>query len=154
MHLTQLNENPNAALSAKSNLYQTQIEYILNDLNGRDLPDYVAKAINAAVEELNTTTKTEYALHKLLKQKQTDIVKVLEKELKIVPINYYRNLWMMVGMAAFGLPLGVAFGTAIGSMGMMGIGLPIGMVIGIAVGTKFDKRAHEDGRQLSVEIKN
>lgn len=154
MHLTQLNDNPNAALSAKSNLYHIQIEYILNDLNNRDLPDYVVNSINAAVEELNATTKTEYALHKLLKQKQTDIVKVLEKELKIVPINYYRNLWMVVGMAAFGLPLGVAFGTAIGSMGMMGIGLPIGMVIGIAVGTKFDKRAHEDGRQLSVEIKN
>lgn len=154
MQLIELNENPNAALSAKSNLYHTQIEYILNDLNNRDLPDYVVNSINAAVEELNATTKTEYALHKLLKQKQTDIVKLLEKELKIVPINYYRNLWMAVGMAAFGLPLGVAFGTAIGNMGMMAIGLPIGMVIGIAVGTKFDKRAHEDGRQLSVEIKN
>ncbi len=153
MHLTQLNENPNAALSAKSNLYHTQIEYILNDLKSRDLPDYVVQSINDAVEELNATTKTEYALHKLLKKKQNDIVKLLEKELKIVPINYYRNLWMVVGMSAFGLPLGVAFGTAMGSMGLLGIGLPIGMAIGITVGSNMDKKAHEDGRQLSVEIK-
>ncbi len=154
MHLTPLNENPNAALSAKSNLYHTQIEYILNDLKGRDLPDYVIKSINADVEEINASTKTDYALHKLLKQKQRDIVKVLEKEMKIVPINYYRNLWMVLGMAVFGVPTGVAFGTAIGSMAFMGIWLPIGMAIGIAVGSVMDKKAMADGRQLSIEIKN
>lgn len=153
MHFTKLNENLNVASSTGSNLYFTQIEYILNDLKERDLPDYVVNSINAAVEELNATTKTEYALQKLLKQKQSDIVKLLEKELKIVPINYYRNLWMVVGMAAFGLPLGVAFGTAIGNMGMMAIGLPIGMALGIAMGSNMDKKAQEEGRQLSVEIK-
>lgn len=154
MHIIQLKEIPNAAMSAKSNLYYTQIEYILNDLSGRDLPDYIVQSINVAVEELNAATKTDYALQKLLKQKQKDVVTLLEKEMKIVPINYYRNLWMVVGMAAFGMPLGIAFGTAIGNLGMMAIGIPIGMVIGIAVGTQLDKKAFEEGRQLSVEIKN
>lgn len=154
MMLITLKDNPNAALSTKSNLYHTQIEYILRDLEGRDLPVYVVESINAAVAEINATTKTDYALHKLLKQKQGEIVKILEKELKIVPINYYRNLWMVVGMTTFGLPLGIAFGTAIGNYGMMAIGMPIGMALGIAVGTNMDKKALEDGRQLSVEIKN
>ena len=74
--------------------------------------------------------------------------------MKIVPINHYRNLWMVIGMSAFGLPLGVAYGTSIGNIGMMAIGLPIGMVIGIAIGTNMDKKALADGRQLSIEIKN
>jgi hypothetical protein len=154
MQLIELNDNENAKKSAKSNLYHTQIEFILRDLNGRDLPNYVIKSINGDIEEINATTKTDFALHKLLKKKQKEIITHLEKEMKIVPINHYRNLWMVIGMSAFGLPLGVAFGTSIGNIGMMAIGLPIGMVIGIAVGTNMDKKALADGRQLSIEIKN
>ncbi len=56
-------------------------------------------------------------------------------------------------MAAFGIPLGVAFGISIGNMGLLGIGLPIGMVIGMAVGSVMDKKAVESGRQLDLEIK-
>ena len=89
----------------------------------------------------------------MLKQKRFKIIKLLEKELKIVPKNYYRNLWFIVGMSVFGLPLGVAFGISIGNLGLLGIGLPIGMVIGIAVGSGMDKKAHKEGRQLNIEIK-
>jgi len=154
MKLIELNENDNATKSAKSNLYHTQIEFILRDLDGRDLPDYLIKSINADIEEINSTTKTDYALHNLLKKKQKEIVTLLEKEMKIVPINHYRNLWMVIGMSAFGIPLGFAFGMAIGTIALMGLGIPIGMVIGIAVGTNMDKKAQADGRQLSIEIKN
>ena len=154
MKLTELKQNENAVKSAKSNLYHTQIEYILRDLDGRDLPDYVIKSINADIEEINSTDKTDYALHKLLKKKQKEIVTLLEKEMKIVPINHYRNLWMVIGMSAFGLPLGVAYGTSIGNIGMMGIGIPIGMGIGIVLGSSMDKKALADGRQLSIEVKN
>ena len=56
-------------------------------------------------------------------------------------------------MAAFGIPLGVAFGTSAGNMGLLGVGLPIGMVIGMAVGSDMDKKAFKDGKQLDLEIK-
>ena len=154
MQITELKQNENAAKSAKSNLHHTHIEYILRDLDGRDLPDYVIKSINADVEEINSTDKTDYALYKLLKKKQREIVTLLEKEMKIVSINHYRNLWMVIGMSAFGIPIGVAFGISIGTMGMMGIGLPIGMGIGIGLGISMDKKALADGRQLSIEVKN
>ncbi len=58
---------------------------------------------------------------------------------------------MSLGMAAFGLPLGVVFGSSTGNMGLLGIGLPIGMVIGMGVGSKMDKKAFEEGRQLDLE---
>ena len=154
MTLIELNDNENAKKSANSNLYHTQIEFILRDLIGRDLPDYVVKSINADVEEINSTVETEFALNKLLRRKQKEIVTLLEKEMNIVPINHYRNKWMVVGMSAFGLPLGIDFGTSIGNIGMMAIGLPIGMAIGIVIGTNMDKKALADGRQLSVEIKS
>ena len=58
---------------------------------------------------------------------------------------------MALGMAAFGVPLGVAFGTSLDDMSFLAIGLPIGMVIGLAVGSGMDKKALEEGRQLDVE---
>jgi hypothetical protein len=73
--------------------------------------------------------------------------------MKLVPKDYYRSLWMTLGMSAFGIPMGVVFGISMGSMAYLGIGLPIGLVIGIAVGTAMDKKALEEGRQLDVEIK-
>ena len=76
-----------------------------------------------------------------------------EKELKIVTKNYYRNLWMVLGMSAFGLPLGVAFGLSLGNIGLLAIGLPIGMAIGTLVGSKLDKKALESGKQLDIELK-
>ena len=93
------------------------------------------------------------ALSHLIKKKQNKIIKLTEKELKIVPKNYYRNLWMVLGMSAFGLPLGVAFGLSLGNIGLLAIGLPIGMAIGTLVGSKLDKKALESGKQLDIELK-
>ena len=77
----------------------------------------------------------------------------MEKEHKMVTKNHYRNTWLAQGMAAFGIPLGVAFGTSLGNMAYLGIGLPIGMAIGSAVGKRMDKKALEEGRQLDLELK-
>ncbi|MFC3414076.1 hypothetical protein [Algoriphagus hitonicola] len=71
---------------------------------------------------------------------------------KIVSKNHYRYTWMSPGMAAFGIPLGVVFGTSLGNMAFLAIGLPIGMAIGISVGSAMDKKASEEGRQINLEI--
>ncbi|MBT8316487.1 MAG: hypothetical protein KJN86_02560 [Lutibacter sp.] len=108
--------------------------------------------INAAIEQLDTSVSSEKKLKDEIIKVQKSILKKLEKELKIVTKNYYRNLWLVLGMATFGIPLGVAFGTTIGNMGLIGIGLPLGMAIGMAVGTGMDKKAFKEGRQLNLEI--
>ena len=83
----------------------------------------------------------------------TKIIKKLEKEVKLVPKNYYSYLWLAIGIASFGVPIGVAFGAMLGNMAFLGIGLPIGLAIGFLVGYEMDKKAYEEGRQLDVEIK-
>jgi drug/metabolite transporter (DMT)-like permease len=88
-----------------------------------------------------------------MKKTQTQIIKLIEKKHKLVTKNHYRNTWLAIGMAVFGIPLGVAFGTSLGNMALLGIGLPIGMAIGMGVGTGMDKKALEEGRQLDLEIK-
>lgn len=74
-------------------------------------------------------------------------------ELKLVPKNYYRHLWIGVGMAAFGIPIGVTFGSVLGNMGLLGAGLPLGIAMGAGVGARMDKKAAEEGRQLDLELK-
>ncbi|AZA59430.1 hypothetical protein EG349_03650 [Chryseobacterium shandongense] len=110
--------------------------------------------MNRETAIINSTALRDKDLHKVLKQKQNDIIKLLEKEHKIVPKNYYRNLWMAVGMGAFGLPIGVAFGLLMHNIALLSIGLPIGLGIGVVVGSSLDKKAEAEGRQLNVEIKH
>ncbi|MFW5708571.1 MAG: hypothetical protein ACOC12_11640, partial [Bacteroidota bacterium] len=84
--------------------------------------------------------------------KQANIFSFLEKELKLVPANYYRNTWLAIGMAAFGLPIGAAFGILTGNIALIGIGLPIGLAVGMALGSEMDKKAAEEGRQLDLSV--
>ena len=139
---------------ADSKLYKLYIQFtqLINELKKKDLPDIIVEAINEDIKDLNSLTTSEQ-VKVAVKQKQTKIIKLLEKQLKIVPVNYYRNIWLAVGMSAFGLPLGVAIGLSLGNIGLLGIGLPIGMAIGAGVGTGMDKKALQEGRQLNVEIK-
>jgi predicted RND superfamily exporter protein len=153
MNIIELKSRQNISTDIKLSKIYSQFEVLLSELKRKELPSKFIESVNQDIEELNSTSLTDNELRKLVKKKQTRIIKLAEKELKIVPKNYYRNLMLAVGMSVFGLPIGVAFGLSIGNMGLLGIGLPIGMVIGIAIGSIIDKKAFEEGRQLDVEIK-
>ncbi len=129
-----------------------QFEKLLSELRKRELPDKVVQSINTNIDLIGPAMEPEKAYLKQLRKTQTDILRLIEKELKLVPKNHYRNVWLAVGIAAFGVPLGVAIGAGIGNMAFMGIGLPIGIPIGLAIGTGLDKKAADEGRQLDVEI--
>ena len=152
MKIIELKKRPNIEKNSKSKEAYLQLEKLLNELTKRELPNNMVVSINKELEELNFLTDSRKELKKRIKKKQCNITKSLENELKIVSKNHYRNLWMAVGMAAFGLPFGVAFGSILGNMAFLGIGLPIGMVIGMALGSRMDKKAFEEGRQLALDI--
>ncbi|MEE1885312.1 hypothetical protein [Pedobacter flavus] len=154
MNIKELNSREDISNDDKLNKAYSQFGELLNELKSKELNHDVYNLINDSVDVLNSSNLNGVQLIKLLKQKQTAILKQVEKTHKIVPINYYRTLWMVLGMTAFGLPLGVAFGLSVGNIGLLAIGLPIGMGIGVVVGMSMDKRALEEGRQLNIEIKN
>lgn len=153
MEIDQLNLESDKINNQKLNELYSQFQEILEKLNDKKLSSEAVQYINNIVEETNITTLQNKALLKFLKNKQNLIIKYLEKEHKIVPKNYYRGIWIAVGMAAFGLPIGVAFGLIMKNMGLIGIGLPIGLGFGVAVGTSMDKKALQEGRQIDVELK-
>jgi hypothetical protein len=154
MTLTPLKERTDIATDTKLNGMYTQLGVFLQELEKKSPTPELATYINSCVEEINNSTLAGNGLRRLLRTKQGAVVKQAEKTMKLVPKNYYRNLWMMVGMSAFGVPLGAGFGAIMGNMGLLGLGLPIGMAIGLAVGSGMDKKALQEGRQLEVEFKH
>ena len=154
MELFELKEKGDFPDNIKLNRIYRQFQEILKELRKRELPEKIVELINPKIEDLNSTSYTDKELIKLFKKKQKIILELLEKESKIVPKNHYRNLWMAVGMSAFGLPIGVVLGlTVLDNVALLGIGVPIGMAIGIALGSGMDKKALKEGRQLDLEIK-
>lgn len=153
MNIPELKERHDVSEHIKLNGIYTQFRILLNELRTKELPPSLTVMIHKDLEELNTTPLTGETLRKLLKKKQTNLLKTLEKDVKIVPKNHYRNLWLALGMTVFGIPIGLIFGSSIDNMGLMTLGLPIGMTIGIAVGSQMDKKAFEEGRQLNIELK-
>ncbi|NLA63712.1 MAG: hypothetical protein GX857_10980 [Bacteroidales bacterium] len=132
----------------------SQFDNLLTELKKMELPEDIAFTINIEIEKINGVTDSDKMLRKQIRSSQTSIIKLIEKQLKLVTRNYYRNTWMVLGMAAFGIPLGAAYGSITGNMAFISIGLPIGMVLGMAIGAGMDKKALKEGRQLDIEIKN
>lgn len=135
-----------------SNAYQ-QLGKLLNALEVKELSIYSVDFINNEIEKLNSISVIDKYFVKAIKEKETRIIKLIEKNHKIVPINHYRKLWMALGMPAFGIPMGLLFSVSIGNYGMLAIGIGMGMIIGVGVGTSMDKKAFNEGRQLDFEVK-
>lgn len=153
MNILELNPRSDLQNDPKSAAAFSQFSDMVKAVKEKELNPAVVTALNEGIQSINSTPLTGKDLTKLIKTKQQGILKLLEKEQKIVPKNYYRTMWMLLGMTSFGLPMGVAFGMAMGNIGLLGLGLPIGMAIGLAVGTSMDKKAVAEGRQLNFEVK-
>ncbi|WP_210465778.1 hypothetical protein [Rufibacter roseolus] len=153
MEINKLNQRPDLGENTRESKAYLQFEKLLSELSKRNLPDEVLSSINKEIGEINSISVSGSILTKEVKKRQTSILKLVEKELKLVPKAHYRNMGLAGGMSAIGLPIGVVFGLTLGNMAFLGLGLPIGLAIGSAVGAGMDKKAFEEGRQLDVEIK-
>lgn len=102
MNSIELKERQDISANFKVAKVYKQLGNLLTELKKKEIPDHIIKAINRDVEALNSTNLLD---NELVKQKQSKIVKLLEKELKIVPQKYYTKLWLALGMSVFGIRL-------------------------------------------------
>lgn len=151
MKLQELNERPVIEVIPKLNQKYIQFSSLLQELNEKEISVEIIDAINIHIERVNEVPDNE--LKKQLRKSQWAILKLIEKELKLVAVHHYRNMWMALGMSMFGVPFGVVIGLSLGSMAFLGIGIPIGMVIGMAMGSQMDAKAKKEGRQLNIVLK-
>ena len=151
--MKKLIERHNISDNTKASLAYQQFGKLIDALELRQLPGETISFLNQEIEQLNAIEVSDSSFVKAIKRSENKVVKFIEKKHKIVPKNYYRKLWMIMGISGFGIPLGVSVGLSFGNMGMIGFGFPIGMAVGIGVGSKMDKKAFEEGRQLDFEMK-
>jgi hypothetical protein len=128
-----------------------KMQNLIEALNNKKTHGEVASIINKDIRLLKSFSGTDKEVRKALRRTHSKILKLVEKELKWVPKNHYRNTWLAIGLAAFGIPLGVAFSSA-GNSSNLAIGIPIGMVIGMAIGSLMDKKAEKEDKQLNIEF--
>ncbi len=128
-------------------------QQLIIELKKKEIPDQIVQTINEDIDAINSFTGSGKDALKLFRKKQLNILKLLEKQCKLVVKNHYRNLWLALGMSAFGIPIGAAIGIIAGNRGLLGIGLPIGLGIGTLVGAQMDKKALQSGKQLDVVLK-
>ncbi|RKS53506.1 hypothetical protein BC962_1758 [Gillisia mitskevichiae] len=128
------------------------LEDLVQELQSRELPPEVVVDLNEEIFRLNAVIDNHLKLYFYIKLVKKKVLKKLIKDLEIVPKNYYRNLWLALGMCVFGLPLGIVLSTILDNISAIAMGLPIGLAIGVFVGSEMDKRAQENNRQLELEI--
>jgi hypothetical protein len=151
--MIKLTDRPDISGSVKaSNRYQ-QFAGLLRAIDETKLTRDTLDLVDQEIEALNAVPSEAKHFSRAIKTRETQVIRILEKRHKIVPRNFYRKLWMLLGMSAFGTPVGVTLGSSTGNMAFLGLGIGIGMAVGMAVGTKMDKKAFEEGRQLDFEVK-
>ncbi len=153
MILKEIDKKENIEENKKLVAKIVRLNKLFSELRKNKITDDVVSKLNEYIDEINSFPGTNRMLLKKLRSMQPKILGLLEKELKLVPKNYYRDKWLAIGLSVFGVSFGIAIGTALGNMAFLGIGIPIGMVMGMGVGTSLDKKAFAEGRQLDVEMK-
>ncbi len=120
------------------------------ELNEQELPIEVSSFVNSEVDHLNSLTDKN-KVFKHLGKSQAAILKRVKEEMDLIPANYHRNMWLGLGIAVFGVPMGVVFGMMFENMAFIGLGIPIGLALGIGIGVSMDAKSKADGKQLRFE---
>ena len=91
MELIELIKRVNIDHNKKLKNAYSQFGELLNELNKKELPYEILSSINIGIEEINSFSESEKRLRKLMRKTQSRIIKLIEKELKLVTKNHYRN---------------------------------------------------------------
>ncbi|HET8859330.1 hypothetical protein [Marivirga sp.] len=148
MLLSNLNKEYLQTKNPKLKKRVEQFEQLVEALSEKEITASIEKAINTEIEKLNNN-QSKSSLPLQFQKSIQEILKVTEKELNLVAENHYTFLWIVLGMAAFGLPIGILVALALDNLAFMSMGLGIGMAIGVGVGAQKDKQAKIDGKQIA-----
>ena len=84
MELKQLKRRPNISQNKKLLNAHKQLEQLLTELKKEKIPNEIIIAINNDIDQVNAVSESEKELRKKVRKSQSNILKLIEKELKLV----------------------------------------------------------------------
>lgn len=103
MNIIKLIEPKDENISPKLKEIYFKFNELIDELNSKEFPVNTINSINLYIEELNSASPNMKGVRGHLLKKQTKILRLIEKEHRIVAKNYYRNLLMILGVSSFGM---------------------------------------------------
>ena len=152
MKVVSLKRRESAFDFPKADELYIQFNSFVDELNNRSISENTINAINREVEEINSFTESGVGMKSLILKKLAVILKLLEKEHKLVPKNYYQNNNLLKDSVVFGVPIGVVIGLITKDMAVISVGMVIAMAFSFVRGRIMDKKALKEGRQFSGEL--
>lgn len=125
-----------------------KVEVLIQSLEKKKLPEEIVREINEQIMELDLLEGNEKDLVSSLTRIESRIFLLVNRKLGLVREKFYITMWMPLGMATFGLPIGLIFFAVTGNAAFIGIGLPLGMAAGAVLGNALDKKAKQQNRIL------
>ncbi|WBL26805.1 hypothetical protein [Zunongwangia sp. HGR-M22] len=143
---------PRADIAQNKKAYKTFSQFMgfTEVIKQQELTDPVIEKLNVEIDKANEAPIKK--LKNQIRKSQLKMLQIIEKDLKLVPKNYYQNTWIAIGISAIGIPLGTVFGLVLDNMAYLGLGIPIGLAIGFAIGSQKDKKAKKENRQMNMEV--
>lgn len=132
-------------------MYENYKKYI-KELQSKTLPESLIEKLNLLIDVNNQMHDDEEMYRKSLNKIVRDTVKLVEKEAKIVPLNFYTNNWLIIG-TTFGVTLGSILSNLNDEIAFLGLFIAIGLSLGYGYGKSLDNKAIKEGRQINVDLK-
>lgn len=147
--IQELQEKEKATADTKLKKWLSHSIQLLTELQERDLPPSAFhECFKVLRRQLDGDTRYEQ-----IRSFYTMLTDVARKKFNLTTPNFYQTQWIGIGMTAFGIPFGLIFSFALDNFAFIGIGIPFGLSIGLALGAGKDKKAKEEGTQLSVQTR-
>lgn len=142
----QVDPNEHKSLQAAA----AKLERLISELNKKSIPEPLTKKINLSLEGIGAFQGSHQAVAGLIRKVYRQLLTLVRKELGLVPKYYYRSIYLSIGIAAFGLPVGLLISVLIKNFAFIGIGLPVGLTTGMAIGNAMDAKAQKENKQLNI----
>src|SRR5689334_21669282 len=108
MKLSRVMKSPGYDYDEELEIEYRQLTKIVNELAAKKLPVHITLQINDELARINYFTGSKKDLLKVMRRSQLKILRLLERKLRLVPKNHYRNTWSFIGISFFGIPLVLA----------------------------------------------
>ncbi len=129
----------------------THLKILISEIENKGVPEEVCYKINYQIDKMNSfANKKEGILNRQLEITYYRILYILRRDVGIIPENYYRNLYLALGMSVFGLPLGALIASFLENTSYLIFGMLFGLAVGIVIGSKKDQIADKENKVIRV----